>query len=157
MVLRQSRLGERFLVEQLMGSGGTGSVYKGVDLVSSRPVAIKIQSGLHSSQEQLERFEQECHNLAALNHPAVVQYVAHGASPDGSMYLVMEWLVGEDLSEHLRRGPLTVAESGEFLASAVRALAYIHQRGVMHLEVSVGISDGNQLQTGAFGTWTERC
>jgi serine/threonine protein kinase len=140
-----------------MGSGGTGSVYKGVDLVSSRPVAIKIQSGLHSSQEQLERFEQECHNLAALNHPAVVQYVAHGASPDGSMYLVMEWLVGEDLSEHLRRGPLTVAESGEFLASAVRALAYIHQRGVMHLEVAVGISDGNQLQTEAFGTRAERC
>ena len=51
------------------------------------------------------------------------------------MYLVMEWLVGEDLSEHLRRGPLTVAESGEFLTSAVRALAYIHQRGVMHLDI----------------------
>ena len=135
MVLRQSRLGERFLIEHLMGSGGTGSVYKGVDLVSSRPVAIKIQSGLHSSQEQLERFEQECHNLAALNHPAVVQYVAHGSSTDGSMYLVMEWLVGEDLSEQLRRGPLTVPESGEFLASAVRALAYIHQRGVMHLDI----------------------
>src|SRR5215472_7621308 len=91
-------ISDRFVIERLAGSGGMGAVYRALDRVSGGPVALKVMSqpGRHD-----ERFAQEARVLAELQHPAIVRYVAHGATPRGLLYLAMQWLEGEDLATRL--------------------------------------------------------
>ena len=58
-----------------------------------------------------DRFVREASVLAELEHPGIVSYVSHGTAPDGQRFLAMEWLEGEDLSQRLRRGPLSVRDT----------------------------------------------
>src|SRR6185436_11515450 len=90
----------RFEIERLAGSGGMGEVYRAQDLHSGEIVALKLLVGTEHT-----RFDREARVLSQLTHDAIVRYVAHGETPGGERYLVMEWLEGEDLSVRLRRGP----------------------------------------------------
>src|SRR5512140_2680101 len=103
-VVREARcFGERFEVEALVGSGGMGKVFRGRDLVDGQAVALKV---LHRQGPlATERFLREAEALAALAHPAIVRYVAHGTTSQGEPYLAMEWLDGETLADRLARGP----------------------------------------------------
>jgi serine/threonine protein kinase len=89
-VAREHRcFGERFEVEGLVGSGGMGMVFRARDRVDGQAVALKAlhrQGALAS-----ERFLREAEVLAALAHPAIVRYVAHGVTAQGEPYLAMEW------------------------------------------------------------------
>src|SRR5580658_1733513 len=89
-------IGDRFVIDRLAGRGGMGAVYRALDRTMGTPVALKVMSG--GGQDD-ERFAQEARVLANLNHPAIVRYVAHGATPDGHPFLAMEWLEGEDLGD----------------------------------------------------------
>jgi serine/threonine protein kinase len=90
-------------------SGGMGAVYQALDRLSGEPVALKIlRSDLGEHERRLAR---EAEVLAELRHPAIVSYVAHGASAEGVFYLAMEWIAGETLSQKLSRGPLPVPEA----------------------------------------------
>src|SRR5688572_17137094 len=102
-------VGERFEIEQAAGRGGMGSVFRARDARSGgERVALKI---LHADMhEHAERFLREAQILAELRHPGIVRYVAHGEAPDCGLYLAMEWLEGEDLSQRLARVPLTLGE-----------------------------------------------
>src|SRR5438874_2678981 len=95
---------DRFELQRLAGSGGAGEVWRKHD----RVVALKILSGASSAAG---RFEREAQTLSELRHPGVVRYLAHGLSSDGSRYLAMEWLDGEDLSARLKRGGLSLADA----------------------------------------------
>src|SRR4051794_19612446 len=97
-------LEDRFVLGSLAGAGGMGEVYRGTDLHHPRPVAIKLLRV--SDPIASERFAREATTLSELVHPAIVKYVAHGVSPAGKPYIVMEWLEGETLEQRLRRGPL---------------------------------------------------
>ncbi|WP_437681389.1 protein kinase [Sorangium sp. So ce131] len=79
------------------------------DQATGEAVAVKVLPG--NGTEGAARFAREAQILADFSHPDVVRHVAHGASPDGAPYLVMEWLDGEDLAARLARGPLAVDES----------------------------------------------
>jgi serine/threonine protein kinase len=57
------------------------------------------------------RFAREVQLLSELSHPGIVRYIAHGVTPAGAPFLVMEWLDGEDLGHRLERAPLTIGES----------------------------------------------
>ncbi|HKE17122.1 MAG TPA: protein kinase, partial [Kofleriaceae bacterium] len=86
----------RFELERSAAIGGMGVVYQGVDRETGRPVAVKtVRAGGGA-----ERFEREVEILAALRHPGIVAYLAHGRVAD-ELYLVMEWLEGEDLAARL--------------------------------------------------------
>src|SRR5258708_35687219 len=85
---------DRFVVERLAGRGGMGLVYRAVDRVSGEPVAIKV---IADDEGDAPRFAREAQLLAELDHPAIVRYVAHGATAEGKPYLVMEWLRGDEL------------------------------------------------------------
>ena len=85
--------------------------------------------------QETERFMREARVLATLSHPGVVRHVAHGATPEGEPYLVMEWLEGETLSDRFRRAGLSIAESlalGRRLASALGA---VHRAGIIHRDI----------------------
>src|SRR5688572_19253112 len=94
-------VGERFKIEQLAGSGRTGYVYRAHDRHLDVPVALKV---LHSNTaQQASRFAREVRALMTLQLPGVTRYIAHGVAPTGQLYLAMQWLSGETLSQRLAR------------------------------------------------------
>src|SRR5688572_25289977 len=97
-------IAERFEIERLAGSGGMGAVYRALDRVEGGVVALKVLHG--TGEEHADRFVREARALAELRHPGIVKYVAHGRTPQGELYLAMEWLDGEDLSKRLARAGL---------------------------------------------------
>ncbi|MCC7536098.1 MAG: protein kinase, partial [Deltaproteobacteria bacterium] len=122
----------RFEVESIAGAGGMGIVMRARDRVSGGPVALKL---LHDQDvEHRERFEREARILAALEHPGIVRYLARGET-GGSLYLAMEWLDGESLASHLKRGRPSVAESLVVARRVADALAAAHARRIVHRDV----------------------
>jgi tetratricopeptide (TPR) repeat protein len=126
-------LSGRFVVECLTGSGGMGAIYRGKDLRTEQPVAIKVMASLGAGDAN--RFGQEAVVLADLSHASIVRYIAHGATPQGTPFLAMEWLEGEDLAERLARSPLTVEDSLSLVRRACEGLAVAHTRGIVHRDL----------------------
>src|SRR5689334_17256876 len=115
-------IGGRFVIEEVAGSGGMGTVYRGHEVQSDAPVALKVLHAEVGASAEAERFDREVQILAELRHPGIVSYVAHGVTDGGQPYLVMEWLAGEDLSQRLRRGRLGAAEALKLLERVATAL-----------------------------------
>jgi serine/threonine protein kinase len=125
--------GERFEVKALIGSGGMGMVFRGRDRVDGQAVALKVlhrQGPLAS-----ERFQREAEALAALAHPAIVRYVAHGKTQQGEPYLAMEWLDGETLADRLLRGVVGPMATARLGSRVLQALAAAHARGIVHRDL----------------------
>jgi hypothetical protein len=113
-----------------------GSVYRAHDPLRGGPVAIKLMHETQQHAADIERFEREAELLSELRHPGIVDYVAHGRTPDGQYYLAMEWLDGVDLAALLSKGRrLSVAESLGILVEASAAVASAHQRRVVHRDL----------------------
>ena len=92
---------QRFAVQERIGAGGMGVVYRAVDRATGRPVAIKV---MRSDDAGLaERFARETSALEQLVHPAIVGFVAAGWTSSAAPYLAMEWVDGETLSDRLAR------------------------------------------------------
>jgi tetratricopeptide (TPR) repeat protein len=125
---------DRFELERLAGIGGMGAVWKALDRLSGKPVALKTIRGARGGDA--ERFVREAAMLADLQHPGIVRYIAHGATGTGARYLVMEWLEGVDLGEHLaKRGALPVEEALAVTRRAADALSAAHGRDIIHRDV----------------------
>ncbi|CAL9491797.1 Serine_threonine-protein kinase PknD [Nocardiopsis dassonvillei] len=138
-------LSDRYRLEEQIGSGGMGTVWKATDTLLNRPVAVKL---LHPSQmaepTARERFRTEGRITAGLSHPGIAQVFDYGEE-DGRAFLIMELVVGEPLSQVLKeRGGLTPDETLDFIGQAAQALAAAHARGVVHRD----IKPGNLLVTG---------
>lgn len=125
---------ERFEVLDHATAGGMGSIYRALDRLTGKEVALKtVNAGTMSDAE--ERFGREARVLCELSHPAIVRYVAHGRANDGALYLAMEWLDGHDLGTRLATDPLTIAESVAVARRVAAALAHAHGHGVMHRDI----------------------
>ena len=132
----------RFVLLFEAGRGGMGSVYAARDRLTGRQVAVKLIHGDLTDGRAAERFRRESEVLAALSHPGIVSYIAHGVAEGSDLgvtgrrpYLVMEWLIGEDLSRRLTAGPLSPVESVRLLRAAAAAMAAAHQAGVIHRDI----------------------
>jgi hypothetical protein len=110
-----------------------GAVYRAWDRQTSSLVALKLLVG-HGSED--ERFGREARVLSELEHPAIVRHVAHGAAPDGTLYLAMEWLEGSDLSERLQRHGLTIREGVALVRRVAEGVGIAHARGIVHRDLS---------------------
>jgi serine/threonine protein kinase len=126
-------IADRFTIEYLAGAGGMGVVYHAIDRHTGAPVAIKILA--HAEPVYVERFTREALLLAALDHPQIARYVAHGKTASGQRYIAMEWLEGESLAERLRREPLTIDQSLMVIEGVAEALAPLHARGLVHRDL----------------------
>src|SRR5262249_23561036 len=113
---------------------GMGMVYRARDEQTGQPVALKLLQG-HGTPQEAERFSREAALLAELRHPHIVSYVAHGVTESGESFLAMEWLEGEDLSQRLSRGTLSLLDCVALLRGVASALASAHQRGVIHRDL----------------------
>ncbi|WP_437307236.1 protein kinase domain-containing protein [Sorangium sp. So ce388] len=123
----------RFTLDARTGSGGMGEVFRARDRVTGQAVAVKVMLASHAGERA--RFEREVRVLSELRHPAIVEFVAHGESPEGEPYLAMEWLEGEDLRARLARGMLGVEESVALATRVAGALGTAHARGVVHRDL----------------------
>jgi tetratricopeptide (TPR) repeat protein len=126
-------LGDRFEIEQPIGSGGMATVFRARDPITGEAVAVKVISGKQS--QVTERFAREIKVLAELSHPGIVRYISHGATSSGELFLVMEWVDGETVKTRLRRGPLTASEAVTLATRVAEALGAAHARGVVHRDL----------------------
>ena len=127
------RLVDRFELEQQVGAGGMGEVFRARDSRSGEAVAVKILSDDRSNRA--ERFAREVELLSELSHPGIVRYISHGVTPAGKLFLVMEWLDGEVLETRLARGPLTLSEAVTLATRVAVALGTAHARGIVHRDL----------------------
>jgi serine/threonine protein kinase/tetratricopeptide (TPR) repeat protein len=129
---RSGLIAGRFRLQDVVASGGMGEVYRARDIQSHAQVCVKL---LRTGEDRDgERFVQEANILSALQHPAIVRYLAHGVV-GGDRYLVMEWLEGEDLAQRLVREPPTLADTMILLKQAAEVLAYAHAHDVIHRDI----------------------
>lgn len=111
-----------------------GDVYRAVDERSGDPVAIKVLKAKARTVDRT-RFKREIRILAELRHPGVVHYVDHGVSDDNRLYLVMEWLDGQDLAMRLGKGEVGLRDAVEIVRRAAQAMAAVHSRGIIHRDL----------------------
>jgi tetratricopeptide (TPR) repeat protein len=110
-----------------------GAVYRALDRTTGAPVALKVLRTAEVGYAR--RFASEVRVLADLAHPAIVRYVAHGETDDGSPFFAMEWLEGLDLQQRQEQGGLPVADALTIAARAAEVLAFVHARGVVHRDI----------------------
>jgi serine/threonine-protein kinase len=130
-------LGDRWRVETRLGQGAMGSVFKGRDLETKGPVAIKILAPEHCRKPKvLARFEREAEKMTRLRHPNIVQLHGHGRR--GALpYIVMEYLDGMTLADVLQHegGTVPLAETIALIKQVALGLAFLHKNGLVHRDV----------------------
>lgn len=130
----------RFTVRRIIGRGGMGIVYEGLQVGLDAPVAIKVLHEHFASEPgALKRFHSEALIASSIAHKNVVTVHAFGLLPAGAPYLVMEYVDGITLSEYLREhGSLEVPEFISVFTQCCDGLAAAHERGFIHRDVKPG-------------------
>ncbi|HEX6747533.1 MAG TPA: protein kinase [Longimicrobium sp.] len=144
-LLRGRVLGDRYRVEEVIGRGGMGAVYRATDERLGRPVAVKVITAVAADAETRERmrarFRREAAAAARLpHHPNVVPVYDYGTDAElGLDYIVMELLRGHDLASRLQRsGPPPMSLALRILQQAARGINVGHRLGVIHRDVKPG-------------------
>ena len=149
------RIGKYEILKPL-GRGGMGAVYKAFDPVLERDVAIKVMlPETAGDPEQKQRFEREARAVARLSHPGIVTVFDLGYHTDGSPYIVMELLKGQDLLGRLREGPpLSIAQKVSIVIQVLDGLGHAHKAGIVHRDIkpaNVFLSEGDVARIMDFG------
>jgi hypothetical protein len=131
----RGRFGRFELLEEL-GAGSFGQVFRALDTDLAREVAVKVpRAGRLAGPDETARFLREARSAAQLKHPSIVAIYESGQMPDGTCYLVEEFVPGETLACRLERGLPTFREAAELVAALADALEYAHAHGVIHRDV----------------------
>lgn len=132
-------LGGKYLLEECLGIGGMGEVYRATNVSLGKKVAIKVLNRDHTSNEDdVLRFLREARAVAAVHHPNVVDVFDVARDDNGTPFIVQELLSGEDLEVHLHespRGRISVAEALEIMIPVADGVAAAHARNVVHRDL----------------------
>jgi predicted Ser/Thr protein kinase len=141
-------------IEEVLGRGGMGVVYRARDLSLDRPVAIKLINDQQAGDAEVHRrFEREARLMAAIDHPNVIPVYAAGEE-GGHLYLVMRYVDGTDLHALLRsKGRLPAAQAARITDQVGRALDAAHARGLVHRDIKPAnvLLDGEHAYLTDFG------
>lgn len=122
-----------YVLEQLLGSGGMGKVYRALERSTGRVVAFKaLHRSLRNDRFAVLRFRQEADILAELNHPDIVNVQGLGRFPAGGYFLVMDFIDGQDLQSGLRSGPISFDAAIALMIRIAGVVQHIHERGFVH-------------------------
>ena len=154
-------LGKYRIIEEI-GRGGMGIVYKGVDTVLERTVAVKMLSAHLTSYPQfVRRFRREAESAGKLNHPNIVHIYDIGVEEEGvstdskTHYLVMEYVEGQTLKQIMGKKEFQFEEVVEIISRIASALDYAHACGIIHRDVKPGnilvAHEGLKLKMTDFG------
>lgn len=130
-------LGERFLVQERMGHGRSGTIFRGEHVTLRRKVAIKVlHQELSRDELAIERFRREATSVAEIDNEHIVEIHDFGRTPDGRLYLAMELLEGETLDVLLARGGrLSIDQAIDVLIQTGEALVDAHSVGFIHRDL----------------------
>ena len=126
----------RFRIEQILGQGGFGVVYLGLDEQLQRKVAIKVPKAQFVQRtEDRERYLKEARTVAGLEHPNLVPVHEVGSTPDFPIYIVSKFIVGKDLAAHLKSATPTNHQTVQWMIDLADALREAHRKGFVHRDV----------------------
>ena len=131
----ESAIDGRFQLVGVLGEGGMGKVYRGIQLSINRDVAIKVVREEFAHDPQLRaRFEREAQLISSFNHPGIVRLVDFGES-DGRLFLVMEFVNGKPIGELFGGHQLHPRYVLEMARQVASALTEAHSKGVVHRDL----------------------
>lgn len=127
----------RYKVLDKLGQGGMGSVYRAEHIEIGKQCAIKVLAAIYGQDDQQRRrFLREARAASTIGHENVVDVTDFGPAPNGSVFLAMELLVGEELSDLMaREGPLPWFRAKRIILQVARALHAAHEKGIYHRDV----------------------
>ncbi len=130
------KLDGRYEITELIGEGGMADVYKAVDVVDHKNIAVKIlKKEFAESEEFLRRFRNESKAIAVLSHPNIVKIYDVGFS-EKIQYIVMEYIDGITLKEYIENERvLSWKDAVHFVIQILRALQHAHERGIVHRDI----------------------
>ena len=140
----------RYRIVRELGRGGYGVVFRARQEAIARDVAIKfLLPDVASDPVEVERFRREVFHASSLEHPHTVTLFDYGNSPSGLFYVVMEYLRGQSLREHLDdRGPLSSKQARQLLEQTLGSLDEAHQRELIHRDLKPDNIFLNKTKTG---------
>ncbi len=129
----------RYLIEELLGVGGMGSVYRARHQFIGRHVALKFLDASLTKNERLrKRFLGEARAANQINHEHIIDITDFGETEGGVVYMVMEYLEGQSLEEELEKGPLELRRALRIALQVALGLGRAHELGVVHRDIKPG-------------------
>ena len=131
-------LGGKYLLEEIIGEGTMGWVYRARQFPLKREVAIKVMRPVQGEDNNavIARFQREAEVIASLEHPNTVMLYDFGATWDGRVYLVMKYVRGQTLRALLdEQGALPLPRAARILTQTAGSLAEAHEAGITHRDV----------------------
>ena len=149
-------LGGRYILDDQIGYGGYGEVWRATDTVLTRPVAVKLLHPRYTQRsEALARFRAEARHAGGLSHENIAQVFDYGEPADGQPpYLVMELVDGLSLETVLTGGPLDDSRTMDIVAQAAAGLQAAHAAGMIHRDIKPGnllLAPGGTVKITDFG------
>jgi serine/threonine-protein kinase len=128
---------DRYRVIRKLGEGGMGSVYLAEHVVIEKKFALKVLAPELSRRSDLvARFLQEARSASRIGHENVIDIMDFGQSPDGLVYIAMEFLDGKDLGEIVRaQGAMEWGQARDIVLQICRALRAAHEKGIVHRDM----------------------
>jgi formylglycine-generating enzyme required for sulfatase activity len=144
----------RYRLENLIGEGGHGQVWRALDTQLDRRVAVKVPKPTRRlAPNEIDQLLAEARHVAKLRHPAIVP--VYDACPEGAAHVVIsEWIDGPNLEAILSRGPLAPKQALALAAQLARALEYSHAQGIIHRDIKPAnllIDNQGELKVCDFG------
>ena len=130
-------LSQRYSLEECVGSGGMGTVYRGRHVLMDKPVAVKVlKPELSQDPYAAGRFRREARSASRIEHEHCVAVTDFGQEPDGTLFLVMEYLEGPTLWKLIKEGgALSVARVVDIARQILGALQAAHEEGIVHRDL----------------------
>ncbi len=149
-------LGNRYVLKEVIGVGGMAVVYKAIDNIDNKTVAVKILKDEHKANDEFRRrFKNESKAIAVLSHQNIVK-VYDVSFGETVQYIVMEYIEGITLKQYIqKRGVLDWREAVIFTAQILKALQHAHERGVIHRDIKpqniMLLNDNRTIKVADFG------
>src|SRR5262249_50068255 len=126
----------QYTLEEKIGAGGMGSVYRAKHAFLRRPTAVKLLDTANVNDDSLPRFEREVQLTSSLSHPNTIAVFDYGKTPDGTFYYAMEYLEGINLEDLVKQyGALPEARIVPILRQICGSLAEAHAIGLIHRDI----------------------